>query len=137
MTHPKRTCPTWSPGTSKGRCPTGYRRQSERTCPTLHVWQLHREEAIEQPGVEQADADEHEERAVALDELQVLEQRRQAEADDPRIEAHTDAAERLRPNALDEDAPIGTPIEDARQDVGNEREALDRDTGRRSSRRPP
>src|SRR6185503_1500131 len=37
--------------------------------------QLHREEAIEQPGVEQADGDQHDVGAVALDQVKVLEQR--------------------------------------------------------------
>src|SRR4030095_17264713 len=64
--------------------------------------QLHREEAIEQPGVEHADREHHKIGAVALDQMEILEQRGQTERDNPRIEAHTDPAERLGTDALDE-----------------------------------
>src|SRR5678810_1297549 len=77
--------------------------------------QLHREEAIEQPGVEHADREHHEIGAVALDQMEILEQRGQTERDNPRIEAHTDPAERLGTNTLDENLSLIHISEPTRQ----------------------
>src|SRR6266849_1270231 len=52
-----------------------------------------REEAIQQQGVEQGHADQHEVRGVGLDQLQFAQQPGQSERDDPGVETHADAPE--------------------------------------------
>src|SRR5262245_24716446 len=86
--------------------------------------QLHGKEAVEQPAIEDADAEEDEIGEIALDEAQTLEQRGQAEPDNPHIETHTHAAEGLGPDPLNEERADRHTDEDAGQDVGNESEAL-------------
>ena len=54
---------------------------------------------------------------VALDQVQFLEQVGQPEPDDPRVEAHADAAERFRPNPLDQRRADRHADGDARHDV--------------------
>src|SRR5262245_60384887 len=62
-------------------------------------WPEPEEETGEQHGVDDNYRQQHEIRTPApLDEVQVVEEFRQPEAHDPRIEAHTDPAERLRPH---------------------------------------
>src|SRR4029434_2895357 len=80
----------------------GWNSSARELLGALHPRQLHREETIEQPRVEKGYRDEHEVGEVAFDQLQILQQRRQAEAHDPRVEAHTQPAECLRSNLLDD-----------------------------------
>ena len=82
--------------------------------------QLHRKEPVQEPRVEEADAEEHEIGQVALDEPEAFQQRGDPEPDDPRVETHTHTTERLRADALNQVRANRDADEDARQDVGNE-----------------
>ncbi len=64
--------------------------------------------------------------ALLSTRLKVLEQSGQTKPDNPRIEAHTDPAERLRTNTLNQDRSDRHSDHDAWQDVGDEPQALER-----------
>ena len=89
----------------------------------LMLRQLHREEPVEQPCVEETNGREHQVGEVAFDDVKIFEERGEPEAD-PRVEAHTHAAERFRSNASDDHSTNRNANQDARKDVGNQRKAL-------------
>src|SRR5262245_33078786 len=125
------SCPLCSLWLKPSRALRGLRRQpavgsTGQLVQALRIWQLNGEEAIEQPAVEDTHAKQHEEREVALDQIETLQERGEREPDHPRVEAHTDAAKRLRPDALNEERADRHADEDARQDVRNQTEAFDR-----------
>src|SRR5215471_3614496 len=86
-----------------------------------------REEPVQQHHVDRDDGREHAVRFGALEDAEHVQERRDAEADDPRVEAHTDAAKRLRVDAPDDPRAERDPDEQAGHHHRREEERVTRE----------